>query len=903
MSPRGLTGFVYRCYPASFRRDFGAQWCEVAAWHRRNLAGETFGRLRYAAGLLRDAARSLPVAYAVAMTDRARGVRRGTPDALPMNGHQPSGWDGLSHDARHAARSLRRSPLFTLAAVASLAMGIGAGTAIFSVVNAVLLEPLPYEDPARLTIVWNEFPAAGLARLPLSGPEVQLLREEPDLFQSVGGIWATSRSVVRDGRPETVSAALVTPNLFAVLGVRPHMGRSYNAEASSAPVPTGVLISDELWRTHYPGATELSGQTVQLEGGTQPILGVLPPGFEVLFPPDGGIPERIDLFLPLPWDLSVLTPAQHYIRVIGRLAEGVDLFSAQQRVASVAQRAKEIYTQLASTGDQFTLLPLHADAVRNARPALLALLGAVGLLLLLASANVASLMLARTTTRAREMALRASFGASRRRLVQLLLMEGVLLTLAGALAGVAAGHYAARVLWTLRPVGVARIDAVPMDHRVILFAVGAAILAGTVFALAPLLSMSTLRPANALGDRTGSASPQQHRSRALFMSAEVAMGLTILVGATLLMQTLTKLKQADLGYEPSGLVSFKVALGERRFPTDAERAGLAAELERRIGALPGVQSVGAGSHLPLKTWANWAEPAAPDGVPESERESFYVDHRAVTRRYFETIGARIAAGRGFAESDNGESDAVAVVDQAYAARAFAGQDPIGRRVLASQYRNGAFTPTWVTIVGVIDDIRDRSPSLPSSGQVYLPFAQSPRWELTYAVRSDRALDQLVGDIRRGVGLAHGDLAAAEIMVMDALVDGALAPTRFVVLLGLIFSCLALGIAAIGLYSVVAYNTAQRVREFGLRVALGADRRDIMRNVLGYGVRLSIIGILAGIPAALMTTRLLRSLLYGVQPHDPLTLAAVAVLFVGVAAVASLGPALHATRIDPIRAMQ
>jgi predicted permease len=800
-------------------------------------------------------------------------------------------------------RGVLRNPLFAIAAVGSLAMGIGASTAIFSVVNAVLLEPLPYQDPGRLTIVWNEFPTAGLARLPVSGPELQMLRDEPGLFADVGGIWATSRAVMHDGQPETVSAGLVTPDFFSVLGVEPRLGRGFVRGESDAPVPAGVLVSDEFWRSHYPDATDPSDQVVRLEASDRPIVGVLPPGFELLFPPDGGIPERIDLFTPLPWNLYVLPPDQHYLRVVGRLADGVDLVSAQQHVTAVAVRVRETYTQLAATGDQFTVVPLHGDAVRNARPTLLALLGAVTLFLLLASANVAGLLLARTTTRGRELALRASLGASRRRIVQLLLAESSVLTGVGALLGLVLGTFAGDLLWSLRPEGVARIDVVPLDGRVLLFTLAASVVSGTLFGLAPLVALSSVRTATSLNERQGIGGPRQHRARGLIIVMEVAVGLTILVGATLLMRSLSRLEGADLGYQPAGLLSFKVSLAEQRFPTDGERATLAQELERRIAELPGVTSVGAGSHLPLKTWANWAEPAPPDGTPESERETFYLDHRAVTPGYLDVLQARLVSGRGFTVHDHAGSDPVAIVDRAYASRAFADSQAVGKRIQASQYVGGSFTPTPVTVVGVIDDIRDRSPSVPSSGQVYLPFAQSPRWELTYAVRSERDPSELAAALHDLVPAVHGDLAAAEVMVMDELVDAALASSRFVVLLAGLFSLLALVVAGIGIYSLVAYNTTQRIRDFGLRLALGATQRNIVRTVLGYGLKLSLVGVVVGIPLAIGVTQLLRSLLFDVQPHDPLTLTAVAAGLMVVAVLASIGPARRAISADPARIMR
>ncbi len=878
-----LPRLLLRLYPSSFRRRFEPEWFEIVAWHRRALEDTRFAGVRLAWVLLADTMRTLPAAYASALFGRDGGGRP------PL---------------RHALRALRRHPTFTGAAVLSIALGIGANTATFSVVNAVLLRPLPYAQPDRLAIVWNEFPGSGMARLPLSGVEVESLRQEPDLFTGVEGIWATSATVLdREGRVAQISTGNVTPGFFALLGVDPALGRSFARDGSEGPVPQGVVLSDEAWRARYGADPTLVGRTIELNGRPVAVIGVLPRGFKLFFPEDGAIPVRLDAYTALPWDLTRLPPAQQFLRVVGRLRPDVDPARASAGVLAAAERARATYPELQATGDRFTVWPLQGDAVRSARPVLLALLAAVGLFLLLAAANVASLVLARTLSRTRELAVRASLGASRAALARLVAMESLLVTGAGALLGAWLGRVGAGVLWALRPEGLARADMAPLDGRVLAFTVGVSILAGLAFALVSLAAVRSMDAA--LGFRGGTAPGGRwgRRVREWITAGEVAIGLVLVAGSALMVRSVASLGRESIGFDPAGALTFKVALDLQRFPADSTRAYLADEMVRRISAVPGVSAVGATSHLPFATWANWAEAAPPDGTPEADRAEYFADLRSTTHGYLAAVGAELVSGRFFDDRDDARGDPVVILDETMARRLFPGEAAVGRRVSPSRYHAHQFEVTPATVVGVVRDIRDRTPSRPSTGQVFWPFAQSARWELTFFVRTQGDPASLADAVRRAVAAVDPRLDIAAVAPMSQHVRRATALTRFLALVGSVFSALALVMAAVGLYGVVAFVTAQRTHELGLRSVLGATRRELLRDVLGHGLRVGAAGVGAGLLAALALTRFLGGLVYGVSPHDPATLAAVGALLLAVSLLASLVPARRATRVDPMTALR
>ena len=915
--PLRILRLVLSLYPAGFRDRFGDEWLEVVEWRAYQRRDRRHAAVRVLGLVLRDAVRALPVAYAGAVSEFSIRILRRTATVVrklvplrfagstpepPRRTHRAPLAESLRSDIRYAIRALIRNPLFTSAAVLSLGLGVGANTAIFSVVNAVLLRPLPYAEPDRLMIVWNEI-NAGLSRLPLSPAELLALREEDDVFEGIGGIWGTTATLFENDEPTHVSLGLVTSNFFPVLGVGPSLGRRFLPSETGAGEGRGVILSDEFWRQQFGADPGILGQTIRLEGAETVVLGVMPRGFKLMLPPDAGIPARLDVYAPIPWSLAASPPAQHYLRIVARLRPGIDLPRGQASVTAVAARGRETYTELAATGDEFTLVPLHADSVRGLEPVLLALLGGVGLLLLLAAVNVASLLLARTTGRGREFAVRACLGASTPRLIQQLLAESLLLTGLGGVVGLVLGWWGVSILWALRPDGLSRVDAVGLDPIVLGFTLIVAVAAGVIFGFAPLTQLSRLEPGGSLRQGGSAVTRGSQRTRKLVTATEVAIALVLLIGAGLMAQTFARLQRVDVGFDPERLLTFTVSLSLQRFPDDEVRGQLARRLERELAALPGVVAVGGGSHLPFATWANWSQSAPPEGVPESERATFHFDHRAVTANYLESIGARLVSGRFFEEHDDLTQQPVIIVDEVLAARAFPGEDAVGKRLHSTRYVGASFVPTWAVVVGVIEGIRDRSPARSSGGQVYWPYAQSPRWELTYAVRTEGAPSQMVDDVRSQVTGLQRDLAPSNFRVMDDYLATATADTRFTTLLATIFSGMALVLAALGLYSVMAYSTTQRSREIGMRIALGARSKDIFASVLGEGVQLCVLGVGIGLAAAIGLTRFMAALLFDVSPTDPITFGAVALFFLGVALLASYLPARRAMRVDPIESLR
>ncbi|HKJ01071.1 MAG TPA: ADOP family duplicated permease, partial [Longimicrobiales bacterium] len=703
--------------------------------------------------------------------------------------------------------------------------------------------------------------------------------------------------------PVQASAGRVTPNFFSVLGVPPALGRTFGPEGSEGPRPLGVVISYEFWQGAFAGAPDILGRSLRVDGAATDVIGVLPEGFKLLFPPDGSIPERLDVYVALPWNLRNLPAAQQYLRVVGRLAPGMDLTGAQRAVDAVTERVHEVYPELAATGDRFSVHPLHGDVVRAARPVLAALLAGVGLLLLLASANVASLVLARASVRQREMAVRSSLGATRGRLAQLVVLESLVIGLLATVVGLCVGALGSRILWSLRPEGIARIDTVDLDGTVVAFTLTVSLVATLLFGLAPLSALGKAGPAQSLRAADGRSLGAGRRAREWVTVVEVALGMVLLVGASLMGQTLARVGQADLGFSPERVLTFKVSLSERLFPTSEERWEIARGIDRRVSGLAGVAGAGATSHVPLGTWANWAADASPEGVPESGRDAYFADHRSVTPGYFAAIGATLVEGRFFDAGDDGASAPVVILDQAMAERAFPGEDAVGRTLNPSRYVGGGFETTPATVVGVVADVRDVSPARPSGGQLFWPFAQSARWELTWVVRAEDDATALLPRIREEVRAVSPDLAVANVALMDDLRREATGDVRFVALLGGIFSVLALALAALGLYGVVTYVAVQRAPEFGLMMVLGARPRRILGEVLRSGVVLGGAGVAVGTVAAVGLTRFLRSLLYGVSPTDVWTFGGVASFFLVVVLAASLGPALRAVRVDPAAIMR
>lgn len=789
--------------------------------------------------------------------------------------------EALGRDLRHGSRCLFRQPLYLIAALACLTLGIGANTAVFSVVHAVLLRPLPYSAPEQLVMVWNSFPDPGLARLPLSGPQVSMLEEEPNLFESIGAVWPSS-AFLTDADGETVKAALgvISPHLLSVLGLKLASGSGFSGSGARE-----VFLSHAVWRNRFGGDPTLIGRPITMNGEPAEVVGIMPESFRLHLSEDSGVPPEFDLYVPLPSDLGSLPPGQRFLRVVGRLRAGLDPARAPAAVSAVGERALATYPQLQRSGDRLSLHSLHEDAARAARPVLFGVQAAGGLFLVLACASVANLFLARAMSRRREMAVRTSLGASPAELSRLVLAEGSILVGLGSLAGILSGHAAGSALWALRPAGLSRADLPGLDGPVLLFALGISAVSAAIFALISVRTSGELESVAGSGGGYRNTGLIGRRSRELLTAASVTMGVVLVVGAFLMIQSLRFLGSESVGFDPENVLTFDLSSF-----IQGEPLRVVAEVERRVGSLPGVIAVGATSHLPFATWVNWSSSAAPEGTPDEEQSAYWADFRSVTPGFIAAARVRLLAGRMPDERDVQGSQAVAVIDRTMARKAFGRADPVGR-VLVTQGGSA-------TVIGVIDDIRDRSPGTPSGGQVFWPFTQRPRG-LTFMVRTSLDPGTLADAVRGEIRSIDPGLAVGEIRAMTDYARSATGLTRYLTLVTTIFSALALILATVGVYGVVAFVTLQRLPELGIRSVLGAPRRDLLTSVVQDGLRIGGLGVAVGIAAAIGLSRLLGAVVYGVSPRDPTTLAAVGALFVAVVVVASLGPAVRAARVDPV----
>lgn len=822
---------------------------------------------------------------------------------------------GLLQDVRFGARTLRRRPGFTAVVALTLALGIGANTAIFSVVNAVLFRPLPYEEPERLVLLRHDIESTGFFDAPLPPPEVADLIDETESFQ---GVAATNRTfeanLTGDGLPEEIRVASVTSNYFDVLGVRAGLGRTFVPEDAEpfpqdpdpdAPPPVNnVVISQGLWWRHFGGDAEVIGKPIVVNGFTSTVVGVMPGEFRVLMPANAGMPTDIDMWMPMRFDLRAVprSNANANLRVIARLAPGVTVQQAREEIDNLSARFREEYEYNRAGRISIAVKPLRADIVGHVRHILFTLLGAVAFVLLIACANVAGLLLVRASSREKEIAIRAALGGNRRRIVRQMLTESAILALLGGLAGLLLARWGIDLLLALRPANLPRVENVTFDSRVLLFTLGATIGAAFLFGLVPALQSSRPDLQNALKDR-GSVSPnvRRRRVRSLLVVGEMALSMVLLIGAGLMLRGFVALQRADLGFVPQGVQTFRLSLPFQKYQEARERAEFYAELESGIAAMPGVKRVGSISVLPL-TGRFWTSPFA---TKDSEEDGWSVNeanYRFVTPGYLPAMRTRVLEGRMLTEADNRDSTRIAVVDEAMAERAWPGKDPIGQWLQVEIVLSGA--QDWVEVVGVVENVRWDDPAKEDRPTIYFPhFYQAGYPFMNVAVRADADPTAVVGMVRELVSSMDPELPVAGVRTMDSYVAEALAPIRFTMILIAIFAAAALLLATVGLYGVISSSVKQRTREIGVHMAFGADRSRILRMVLRRGLTLSATGILVGLLASVALSRVFERTLTGVTAMDPATFAAVAGLLTVVALVASFFPAHRATRVDPMVALR
>jgi len=819
--------------------------------------------------------------------------------------------DGFVRDIRHAARNLLRTPGFALVTILTLALGIGANTAIFSVVNAVILRPLGYPHPERLVYISSQFPSMGFDQFWVSPPEFFELQERARTFSSIGAYAVGQVNLSASDRPRRVQVAQASTDLFKALGVAPAQGRTFDETETRPGGAQVAILSDEVWRSAFGARSAIVGQQAEIDGVRRTIVGIMPPRYDVA-------DQHVEIWLPL-----VLDPANrrnrgnHYLYLIGRLADGVTVERARAELDTLLRDWQRSITgmdnppreQRVHTPNQkdhrLRFDPLQAQIVGSARTSVWVLQGAVVFVLLIACANLANLLLARAESRHKEFAVRAALGAGRGRLLRQFMSEGCLLTLSGAALGLLVAVAGVRALIAAYPDSLPRSAEVALDAGVLVFTLVVALATGAAFGFAPLLHLAPDDTSLALkdgGQRATSGARRQRLRRALVV-AEIALAVALVIGAGLLLRTVANLTRVDGGFARGQLVTFLVDLPGATYKTPQQIVGFYRRLIDRLRAMPGVQSVAAMTGLPPMRQVD-ANDTDIDGYKAPPTGPFEnVDYYQVaTPGYAETMGIPILEGRAFQPSD-AIGAKVVLINQTMARTFYGRQSPIGRRVRPSG--GPASTIPWFTIVGVLKDVKQGGVDRKTGTELYFDFEQLQDVQgfipptLNVVMRTSLAPDALAASMRQVVAEQDATLPVVKLRAMDDVFAEAIGRPRLLAQLLGIFAGLAMLLAAIGSYGVLAYMVTERRREIGIRMALGADRASVLRMVLSQGLRLTFFGVVAGLAGAFATTRLLASLLFGVRPTDPLTIAAVVGLISVVALVACYLPARVATRVDPM----
>ncbi|MGE5322968.1 MAG: ABC transporter permease [Actinomycetota bacterium] len=811
--------------------------------------------------------------------------------------------ESFFQDVRYALRTIRRSPGFATIAILALAIGIGANSAIFSIVDAVVLKPLPFRKPEQLVQVWMRFTGIGIPKDEnwVSAPEFQDLQQNSSLSH-IAAIAGDSYNIKVGVQPERVEAARVSPSFFPMLGVQALLGRVFLPQEGQPGHEHVVLISDGLWRRRFGGDTNILGRNLVMNEQNYQIIGVLPRGFHLP-------PSEAEVWTPLVFSQEDLAPdnrGNHGLLVIGRIKDGMTLAQARSDMQAVANRIIEQNQNYPYRAFNFTVLlvPLLEQEVGDIKLALWVLMGAVGLVLLIACANVANLMLVRASAREREMAVRQALGVSRGRLLRQLLTESTTLGLMGGAAGLLLGYLAQRLLVALSATSFPRVAGAQMDASVLGFTIVIALATGILFGLAPGLRAFHQVPYEALkeGSHGGTASGVPHRLRSILVIAEVALSVMLLAGAGLLIRSFLRLQEVDGGFRPDGVLTMSIALPEQKYSKPEQTRLFYKDLLDRVRLLPGVDAAGAVYGLPL-TGNGGSGTATVDSqaVPQKDTTP-EVEWKPVTPGYFEAMGISLVRGRYFDQHDNETSQPVAIVDETLANKYWPHEDPIGKRI----HRGGREgKDPWRSIVGVVRHVRYRTLESPSRTEFYWPYAQTQfaMQSMNLAIHTAADPHSLGVAVQRQVLAIDPNQPVYHMRTMQEIMWKSMERRRLSMFLLAIFAGMALLLAAVGLYGVMSYSVAQRSREMGIRMALGAQIGNILRLVLGQGFILSLVGVVAGLAGSLIFARVMSSLLFDTSAIDPPTFALVSLLLIGVALLACLVPACRAARIDPVNALR
>jgi putative ABC transport system permease protein len=800
-------------------------------------------------------------------------------------------------DIRYAIRMLAKSPAFTFIAVLTLALAIGANTAMFSVVDAVLLRPLPYPHSEQLVQVFGT--QRTLAEAPTSPANFLEWRTENQVFSRIATWIGQGFNLSGTDKPERVVGARVSTDMFQLLGVQPSLGRDFTAEEDGDGGNRVVILSYEFWQHRFAGDPNAVGQTITLSDQSYTVIGVMPRGFAFPSP-------RAQIWTPMAFNAAErATRDTNYIDVVARLKPGVSLEQAQAKMTAVAQSQAQRYPET-NVGIGIKVVSLQEHMVGNARPMLVVLFGAVVFVLLIACANVANLLLARATARHREMAIRGALGASRSRVVRLLLTESFLLAIVGGALGLLLAIWSLDLLVSLKPANLPRLAEIGVNRTVFLFTAAVSVITGVLFGLAPAwnVSKTDLNEGLKEGGRSGSDGPRRQRMRALLVISEVALSLVLLIGAGLMIRSFARLLAVDPGFKTDHVLTAFVSLPVAKYSEREAQVAFFDRLLDRLRNVPGVTAAGVVTDIPLYGGSSTGfdvdrRPAALPG------QRAMTDYRMINPDYFAAMGMRILKGRAFSSHDTETAPGVVIINETLASRYFAGEDPIGQRLNLS-----GGPKDLREIVGVVADVRNYGLDAEVKPEVYVPFLQSaPGYlagmtsALTIVVRSTIEPTALTATLREQVEALDKDQPVSAIKTMELYLTDSMAQRRFNMLLLAVFAGLALVLAAVGIYGVIAYTVTQRTHEMGIRIALGARGGDILRLVFSNAMATTVIGIFIGLGAAFGLTRLLQSLLYQVTATDPLVFAAIPLLLLAVAAMATYFPARRAMKVDPITALR
>jgi putative ABC transport system permease protein len=805
--------------------------------------------------------------------------------------------ESFIHDLRFGVRMLVKNPGFTWIAVLTLALGIGANTAIFSVVNTVLLRPLPYKDAEQLLAVWEVQTKSNQSLF--SPAEFLDYQTQNQSFTDLAAYRFMPFTLTGQGEPKQVDGMIVSANFFSLLGVPAERGRILQMDDGRAGATRVAVISHDFWQQQFGSDPNAVGKALTLNGEPVTLIGVMRRGFQdpsqserqIWLNPRNVVP---DWSFNSPVDvLSIRETA--FLRVIARLKPNVTLQQAQTDVDAIAARLQQQYPRPAGHGAR--VVSLHEQTVGTVRPTLLILLGAVSLVLLIACANVTSLMLSRATERYKEMAIRSALGASRWRIVRQLLLESLLLAFLGGVVGLIFGYWSLQLIVAWGVSEIPRLSEMRLDYRVFIFTLVVSVLTGLVFGLAPTLGAVKPDLTSALKEGSRGATDGRNRLRQTLVIAEVALALVVLIGAGLLLSSFSRLLAVKPGFNPQHLLTMRIGLNSQQYSKSADKKRFVRELNARLETIPGVESVGIGDDLPIAGTDSSTTLKVQDQPATSADALVSVGLHVISPHYFDALGTRLLKGRFFTERDGPDAPSVFIINETLAHRVWPNEDPLGKRI---RYNNA---DPWGEVVGVVEDVKFDGLHLASTPHLFEPYQQNAWSFLVVTIRSPLDQNTLLAAVQREVKTLDPNLPVSSVRMMEDVVAQSLATRRFVLLLFGLFAGLALLLATVGIYGVLTASVSQRTRELGIRMALGATARDVGRLIVRQGLKLVLSGIVIGVVSALALQRVIGKLLFGISPTDPLTFTVIAFLLIGVALLACWIPARRATKVDPLTALR